>query len=381
MVRVPGKIPIRIHPTFFLIAALIGYANAHSLVGTLVWIAIIFVSVLVHEFGHALTASFFGLNPQIELVALGGLTTHEGGKLPYWKQFLIVFNGPLFGFFLFVLATLVLFIPAVAASKFVGILQQVRFVNLFWTVLNLLPVLPLDGGQLLRIVLERLFGVQGFRYALGVSACIAIALSLLSFLFQAFLIGALFFLFAFSAFDAFRKSRHIAEPDRSDELKKLMEEAEQALEAGRKGRAEELLSEVLVRARKGMLHTLATQYLGMLKYEQGSHKEAYKLLRSIQSELTIQALCILHRVAFEERDFALVLELAGTCYQAFPSPEEALQNAFAAAHLADVKSTVGWLHTAFQEGIDNLTDILQEDVFNSVRQDPLFQNFVSQLKH
>ena len=380
MLRIPSKIPVVIHPTFFLIAALIGYLNSRTIVGTLVWIVIILVSVLFHEFGHALTAKLFGLEPRIELVAMGGLTYHEGGKLPYWKQFLIVFNGPLFGFLLFIFASLLLMVPSIATSMIGGALHTFRFVNLFWTILNLLPVLPLDGGQLLRIILERIFGVKGFRYALGASMAIAASMSLISFLFHAFLIGAIFFLFAFSAFDAFRKSKHISEPDRSEDLKKKLEEAEKALEEGQKSKAEGLLVQVLVQAKRGMLHTLATQYLGMLKYEQGSHKDAYTLLRSIRTDLSVQALCILHRLAFEEKDYSLVTDLAGTCYQVSPSPESALRNAYASARLSEVKATVGWLHTAFQEGVDNLSEILEEDVFDSIRNDPLFQDFMKSLK-
>ncbi|MBS0653626.1 MAG: stage IV sporulation protein FB, partial [Verrucomicrobia bacterium] len=60
MITIPGKIPISIYPTFWLFAALIGYMNSMSLIGTVIWIGIIFVSVLFHEFGHALTAWAFG---------------------------------------------------------------------------------------------------------------------------------------------------------------------------------------------------------------------------------------------------------------------------------------------------------------------------------
>jgi stage IV sporulation protein FB len=57
MLRIPGKIPIAISPAFWIFAALIGYLNSQSFIGTIIWIGIIFVSVLVHEFGHALTAA------------------------------------------------------------------------------------------------------------------------------------------------------------------------------------------------------------------------------------------------------------------------------------------------------------------------------------
>lgn len=99
MLYIPGRIPIIIHPAFWIFAAIIGYVNSLSLLGTLVWVAVIFISVLFHEFGHALTAFCFKQKPRIELVALGGLTYHEGKRLKFSKQFLIVFNGPFLDLF------------------------------------------------------------------------------------------------------------------------------------------------------------------------------------------------------------------------------------------------------------------------------------------
>src|SRR5271170_1519032 len=189
-----GRIPITIFPTFWLFAALIGYLNSQSFIGTLIWVGIIFISVLFHEFGHALTALLFGQHPRIELVALGGLTYHNGQKLPFWKQFFIVFNGPLFGFLLVIFATILLHIPVFAKGMTGSILALARMVNLFWTVVNLLPIMPLDGGQLLRIIMEAIFGLKGFKYAIIISMSLALATSIFFFITQGFLIGALFFL-------------------------------------------------------------------------------------------------------------------------------------------------------------------------------------------
>ena len=100
MIVIPGPIPVAIHPLFWLLATVIGWIYSQSLPGVLIWIGIIFFSVLIHEFGHALTAVAFRQRAQIQLVALGGLTSFEGPKLRFWQQFLITFNGPLFGFFL-----------------------------------------------------------------------------------------------------------------------------------------------------------------------------------------------------------------------------------------------------------------------------------------
>lgn len=142
MLYIPGRIPIIIHPAFWIFAALIGYVNSLSLIGTLVWIAVIFISVLFHEFGHAITAFMFNQKPRIELVALGGLTYHEGKKLKFGKQFLIVFNGPFFGFILFGIATFLLQYPALQQGNLGLILRLLQGVNLFWTICNLLPVFP-----------------------------------------------------------------------------------------------------------------------------------------------------------------------------------------------------------------------------------------------
>src|SRR5689334_3649770 len=105
MIRIPGRIPITIHGTFWILAALIGFLSSYSFFGTFIWVGIILISVLFHEFGHALTALAFKQNPRIELIAFGGVTYHDASKLSFWKQFLITFNGPLFGFLLFVIAS------------------------------------------------------------------------------------------------------------------------------------------------------------------------------------------------------------------------------------------------------------------------------------
>jgi Zn-dependent protease len=374
-----GRIPITIYPTFWLFAALIGYLNSLTFVGTLVWVGIIFVSVLFHEFGHALTASLFGQHPRIELVALGGLTYHDGQKLSFWKQFLIVLNGPIFGFMLAILATILLQFPKFSEGMTASVLTLTRLVNIFWTVVNLLPVMPLDGGQLLRIVLEKIFGLKGFKYAMIASVCVALAISLFFFVTQAFLIGALFFLLAFQSYDTLRRTRHLSEPDRDETLRTQLETVEECIQVGKKEEARRLCEEIRLKAKKGMLFELATQYLAFLNYEKGEVKNAYELLNSIRQELSGDALCLLHKVAFEQNDFPLVAELAGTCFQTWPTAETALRNAFAHAQLHQPVPTVGWLQTAINEGLVNVKEILANSAFDGIRSDPSFQELSTRI--
>jgi stage IV sporulation protein FB len=358
-----GRIPIRIYPTFWIFAALIGYLNSMSFVGTLTWVGIIFVSVLFHEYGHALTAALFGQKPRIELVAFGGLTYHDGQNLPFWKQFLIVLNGPLFGFLLFIIASILLQFPRLSSGMSGSILNLARIVNLFWTIVNLLPVIPLDGGQLLRIVFEKIFKARGFRYALIASMVTAVLISLFFFLYQSFIIGALFFLLGFQSYDMFRRTRHFSEKDRDEGLREMLTEAEEKMQTGQKEEALALFETVRKQAKEGMLYSLATQYAAFLKYETGYSKEAYELLVSI-----------------DQKNFPLVAELGGGCFQAWPTAETALRNAYAHGALGQAVPAIGWLQTAIQEGVHNLEEVLADESFNSIRQDPSFQHLLSSLK-
>lgn len=380
MIHIPGRIPITIHPLFWVTAGLIGFFNSMSLIGTLVWIVIIFVSVLVHEFGHALTSLLFKQSPRIELVALGGLTYHGGEKLPTWKQFFIVFNGPLFGFFLFLIASAVLLHPAMQQGFVGAVIMTFQAVNLYWTILNLIPVMPLDGGHLLRVVLEGFFGARGNKYALFISMIVAALMSLVFFALQAFLVGALLFLFAFQSYDSWRRMRVYSEKDQSDSLKTALEKAEIALQAGRKEEALQIFEQIRSDAKEGMIYTTATQYLAYLKYDMGKPQESYDLLRSIRSELSSDALVLLHRAAFDQKDYPLVVELSGQCFQAWPSADLALRNAYACASLAQAEPAVGWLETAQREGVQNLDEVLTEKCFDIIRQDPSFRNFLESLK-
>lgn len=376
MIQIRGKIPITIHFFFWITAALIGFLNSGTWMGTLIWIFVILVSVLVHEMGHATTAVIFGLQPRIELVALGGLTYHQGDRLPFWKQFFIVLDGPVFGFLLFIAAWALLKVPVLSVGFWAGVLTLFYWVNLVWTVLNLIPVMPLDGGQLLRIIMEAIFGAKGFRYSLIIGMIVAGGISLTFFLYQQFLIGALFFLFAFQSFDMFRRLKLLTNVDRSEDLKQALTAAEKNLQEGEKEKALFAFERIRTEAKAGMIHMMATQYVAFLKYDLGKVKDAYDLLLPLRHELPPEALCLLHKAAFESQDYVLVEEIGGECFQTLPSKETALRNALACAALNRAKPAVGWLETAFQEGLEDIATIVKAKEFDPIRESAYFQQFM-----
>jgi Zn-dependent protease len=380
MIRIPGRVPIVIFPAFWIFSFLIGFLLSNgNLIQMVPWVGVIFVSVLFHEFGHALTASVFGRRCHIELVAMGGLTYHDGLPLPFWKQLLVIFNGPFFGFLLGLGAYFLEGLPQVTSLPLKGFLSHVKNINWFWTAVNLLPILPLDGGQLLRVVLEKVFHAKGVRYALFFSMLLALGISLFLFLMQQFLAGAILFLFAFESFDGFRKTKHLKDSDRNTTFKDELLQAEMQLQGGHKKEALEAFEKLRREAKEGIIYVIASQYAAFLNYELGTKKEAYEILKSLKERLDAQGLCLLHKVAFEESDFSLVNELAGVVFQSTQDVEVALRNAEVAAHLIQAEAAIGWLETALGLGVVDLKEVIQSKSFDPIRSDPAFHLFVSHL--
>ncbi|MBF5058810.1 site-2 protease family protein [Candidatus Neptunochlamydia vexilliferae] len=371
------KIPVKISPFFFVTAGLIGWINtmqtSHPFILTLIWIGVIFVSILVHEYGHALTSRYFGQKPRIQLVAFGGLTYPEGPRLCGWREFLVVLNGPIFGFLLFLCALFLLSTEFFENPYILYTLKILTWVNLFWTVVNLLPVMPLDGGQLLRVVFESICGAKGIKYATFTSMFLSVGFSITFFFIGYFLIGAIFFLFAFQNFNAWKQSRVMTESDRNDDLTGKLKEIEDHLNANQREEAMPKLEEVREKAKKGMIFNLTTQYLASLKAEKNDHQAVYDLLKPIKSHLNPESKIYLHQAAYEVKDYPLVIELAGPAFQLLPNPQIAVRSAEACAALSQVEPAVGWLHAAQKAGIEDLSPIVAKEAFNNIRNNPDFK--------
>ena len=154
-------IPVTVNWFFWLIAAIIANSFAQGApsdyginVGqaTIVGVALVFLSILVHELGHALLYRHYGAYPAITFQGLGGLTT-ASGSFSRMKSIVITAAGPAFGFLLALAAFAVhLLVPGISG---VGgyTLRVLIFINVFWSIMNLLPVYPLDGGQILGSIL------------------------------------------------------------------------------------------------------------------------------------------------------------------------------------------------------------------------------------
>ncbi|MCI0639146.1 MAG: site-2 protease family protein [Gemmataceae bacterium] len=204
-----GDIPVRIHPFFWLTTALLGLHNRGSgvdqMIHLLIWVAIVFVSILVHELGHVLMGRWFGVRGHIVLTGFCGLAIGSADLRRRWQRNLVSLAGPAAGFLLAALAigvfwliypswTLailgllfgIIVIPSgpdifnVPPEYVFSSMFYLMWINIFWGLVNLLPIWPLDGGQISRETCEHYRGRDGLRLALIISLAVAAGLALLA---------------------------------------------------------------------------------------------------------------------------------------------------------------------------------------------------------
>jgi stage IV sporulation protein FB len=174
-------IHVRVHPAFWIMAGILG-SNQDDPNYVFMWIGVVFISVLIHELGHVLVGQLFGSYGHIVLYGFGGLAIGSSNLNKRWQRNLVYVAGPCAQFLIWGLVEAIIYIcitnrfrpsePALVA------LGQLRFVNLWWPILNLLPVWPLDGGRISRETFEWLMPRNGTGISLFVSFLVAAFLAI-----------------------------------------------------------------------------------------------------------------------------------------------------------------------------------------------------------
>jgi stage IV sporulation protein FB len=161
LARIAG-IDVCIHVTFFLLLAFIGlsaYATG-GLAGAVqgvVFVSLVFLCVLLHEFGHALAARRYGIRtPDITLLPIGGVARLERMPEKPSQELVVAIAGPLVN-----VAIAILLLPFVRAQVDprvfqhveVGLLTKLFVANVVLVLFNMIPAFPMDGGRVLRAFL------------------------------------------------------------------------------------------------------------------------------------------------------------------------------------------------------------------------------------
>lgn len=244
-------IPIRVSWTFWIAAFVFGYglaqkldlylgANSIGLLQTLlVWSACLFVSIVIHELGHSLAFRRYGIESSIVLYHFGGMaipgrsrtTDHSFGGLTPQQNIWISLAGPvaqlgsgvlvviavkLAGYQLLVFDMMpwfLNFVPSFVEGNAIdspGLFVLVTlyiFPSILWALLNLLPVMPLDGGQVMRSVVQLIGG--NIIQALWVSVIVAGVVGFYGFDKGQMYFGILFLMLGWTNFQAIQQSNRM----------------------------------------------------------------------------------------------------------------------------------------------------------------------------
>jgi stage IV sporulation protein FB len=203
-------IPVRVHPLFWLGSALMaGSSRDLSLMVT--WVGCVFISILIHEYGHGLMAKAVDSSPSIVLWVGGGLCYSQTDRESRLQRLAVVLCGPGAGFLLagaVMLVTSALYGltpgehlgvvlaflgfpekgPALSFQHYMQMGQVtfqiyyfLLFINVIWSLVNLLPIFPLDGGRVSEIVLSYINPREGRRWSHIISLVLAGLLAVLAF--------------------------------------------------------------------------------------------------------------------------------------------------------------------------------------------------------
>ena len=186
-----SQIPVKIHWTFGVLLLFVSYTaftnglKTWQSIGFIFYVLILFLCVVLHEFGHALMARKFGvITRDIVLSPIGGVARLESIPDRPLHEFFIAIAGPLVNLCIAALLGLILFvasgqvIPELNEFRFDEPLEFLRFItfmNFALFLFNLIPAFPMDGGRILRAILSAKLGkVKATRIASFIGRVFAI---------------------------------------------------------------------------------------------------------------------------------------------------------------------------------------------------------------
>ena len=161
-------IPVKLHWTFLLLLAGAGAAqfviggSTGAILSGVIFIGSIFVCVILHELGHCLAARHFGISTRdITLSPLGGLAALEANPRNWKEELWIALAGPAVNLVICLLILPYLILNPMAFTQLLeatnsldAFMARLFFGNVMLLAFNLLPAFPMDGGRVLRAIIE-----------------------------------------------------------------------------------------------------------------------------------------------------------------------------------------------------------------------------------
>ena len=212
-----GGTTIRVDLSFLILVALFvatAYNPSLGIEYALLWVPVLFISVLVHELAHAAMIAIFGYGAsEIVLGGIGGVTMNNRRARP-WQDMLISIAGPLSSFGLAILFGFLERVDFVQRDKMlVNLVPMLRTMNIWWGYFNLIPVSPLDGGQAIRNFLRMFLSERtAFVIAVWVGIVVGTVVAIIGFKSGLFFVALLIAWYVYSNFQQWQYFREHGYP-------------------------------------------------------------------------------------------------------------------------------------------------------------------------
>lgn len=370
------RIQCTVHPSFLLILLVFTGLYRDPSIENLITGMILIVSLLVHEYGHALAALYFGAKPEIHLEAFGGTTNYSsiGSEK---KELIVTIAGPLLESVLILVPYFFLRFHYFENNYINHILYVTMKLNIFWLMFNIIPVLPLDGGKIAKYFLDRFWSEKGVQASL-ILGIIATVIGIPYYLFEGcYVFGSLLFFFGLNNLKAYQAGVGMENPNPFI----LYNKGNNYLENNEIGEAKRIFKKLLKSTEKS-IRMAGLESLVTILCKENKENEAYQLLLREEVEGFKDRKCLLSvlcKLAYKENNFALIVKYSREIYEIEPTSEIALLNSKAFASLNNPVLAAGWLQTAslFKElSKQVLNEILGQEVYDQVRQHEAFQSSV-----
>ncbi|HEQ72113.1 MAG TPA: hypothetical protein ENN69_06460 [Spirochaetia bacterium] len=435
-------VPVTVGFDFLLIISLLGFRRLSEPLFFFSWIAVAFIAILLHELGHALAYRAFGSSPWIRLYSFGGQTGVTGGKpLKRWQELLVVLAGPLTG--LVIGGLVILFFPLIPTTDTTRVVfSDILFVTIGWGLLNLMPLHPLDGGQIARLIITRLFKKRGEKIFYGFSMVTAAGIAGVALYFEMYWIAILAGFLAWNNLTALRRLSALGDDreltgelqqiytllkeDRFEEAREAADNvASKSVSAPLLGHAHSLRAWALYKLGRAeealqVLESVSDQryrdpfLFGILLQAAGRHREArepllrsfhnrphnetavmlIENLRALQDFTTLYDVLRRHpeaRIAsplygsvadwfHEHGRYPEAAEISGLCFSKYREPDAAYKAARATAAAGDAKSALRWLSKAVEAGFSDVAAVTADPNLTSLSGDRRFIKLVERMR-
>jgi hypothetical protein len=373
-----ASMAIHVRASFVVLALLYALASEAGVLLSLIFLAALFVTFLVHEFGHIIVARLLRRPTETTIGGAGGRTVIFGPVLKTWQRVLVLFSGILASYLLTEGTAWLLQKGLWPHAVVHETLFSIYTFSAVWFWCNLIPLYPFDGGEIAVVVGGALFGRVGRILAAVLNMVVGVSLAIYCLSVGAFpaVIVALYSLT--ETFLLVRRPQGLHGGVLSDDAQKL-HDLQQRWLSGEQEQVVAELRQLSEKSEESDVRKSALDSCSEYLLELDRFREAYDLLINAQDTLQLASLEHLALSGYKTSHWAEALEAGREAFRLCPSLSTASLCAVLSARLSLDEESVGWLRAAQSMGFRNIAEFVSTTDFDSIRSSTALQQFLDGL--